>query len=123
MNEDERQALRAEFELAEGTFLAAALKGKWEPVGFANLMRLMRRACVAYENAASVEKWLPSGFHMLLTQQKRFGPKPQTQHDAFVSNVSEHIMLLADWFFTGDCPLNGGEGAFEHELTKLLASH
>jgi hypothetical protein len=120
LSDDQRHALRAEFEIEDGTFLEKALGGTWDEAGFGRLARLMRLGCVAYQEREIVEKWVAAGYHHLDTQLDRYLPPSLGLEDEFVDDVREHLMLLASWFFSGQCPFEDPD-RFEDELVALLA--
>lgn len=117
---DWRQALRAEFSTEEGTFLATALGGRWDKAAFGRLARLLRRGCLDAEGREVVEKWVAEGYHHLDTQFDRYLPPSLGLKDELVEDIREHLMLLANWYFSGQCSLKD-PSAMEAELVALLA--
>jgi hypothetical protein len=106
--------------MEEGTFLATAHGGRWDGAAFGRLARLMARGCLDDEGREVVEKWVAEGYHHLDTQFDRYLPPSLGLEDELVEDIRERLMLLAIWYFSGQCPFEN-PSTMEAELVALLA--
>jgi hypothetical protein len=120
LNAEDRALLQRELAGDDGSFLATSLAGAWDATAFLRLARALRVACEATETEPVLERWLAEGVYTLDTQLPRYLPPSLQLPDELVAGVREHIMLLASWYFSGQCPFDEPE-ALERELVALMA--
>ena len=123
MADDYSSVLAHEFSAGEGSFLVQLrVQLTWNKVAFTRLTEAMLACCRAYDaherhvagigygaDATPLPRWLAEGFWYVgwfvrdWTTHPAWAERAALEQD-YYDTAYERLFLLAEWFFTGDCP-------------------
>jgi hypothetical protein len=108
---DWRQVLSAEFNADEGTYLhRLRLDHEFDRAAFVQLATAMRDCCHETASVAVIDRTLAHGFWFVPTFSDQWIAHPnfpKTRTDAYYKRASDILFQLAEWFFSGICPVIG----------------
>jgi hypothetical protein len=123
MADNYRDILKSEFAAEEGSFLLQIrVHMQWDAAAFSRLTQAMLECCeefdardkhttgATYANDSScLPRWLAEGFWYVSWFIRNWTTHPAWKdrtapHQDYYDRAYERLHMLADWFFTGDCP-------------------
>ena len=109
---DAETILRREFSAEEGSFLLQLrVELVWDREAFSRLTKAMLDYVRTLEDRESLPRWAAEGFWYLSGVVRDWSTHanfPRRHPEAYYQAACERLDLLADWLFTGVCPLENG---------------